>query len=1165
VHKVNLRGVALDDKYTAQSGRILLSGAQALVRLPILQSRRDAAAGLRTAGFITGYRGSPVGGYDRELWRARKFLEAHRIHFQPGVNEDLAATAVTGTQQIGLFPGARYDGVFATWYGKGPGVDRSGDAFKHGNLSGTMRAGGVLLVFGDDHGAKSSTIAHQSDQAMIAAMVPTLYPANVQEVLEFGLLGWSLSRYSGLFVGLKCVNETVEASATVDADPLQRTLAWPEDVERPPEGLDVNARFEPIRAEQRLVRYKLPMALRFARANRLDRTVFAGSQRRLGIVTAGKAYVDVRQALDRLGLDAARAADLGIGLYKVGMTWPLEGEGLRKFAAGYDELLFVEEKRALLEEQGARVLYSLPQVQRPRLVGKLDECGRPLLPPDGALDPVEIACVVAARLANLEVRDDDVARRAEALRRMRSESRSELPATRTPYFCSGCPHSTSTRVPEGSLAMAGIGCSHMAVWMERSTLTSMQMGGEGANWIGVAPFTDTPHVFQNMGDGTYFHSGLLAIRAAVAAGVNVTYKLLFNGAVAMTGGQPVDGPLSLAQLTRQLAAESVAAIVVVSDEPEKYDRGERLADGVKVRHRRDLDAVQRELRATPGTTVLVYDQACATEKRRARSRGKLPPAETRVFINSAVCEGCGDCSRKSNCVSVLPLETEHGLKRQIDQSACNADYSCLEGFCPAFVTVRGVRPRRVRPDVDPQLAIDDLPEPVPAAAPGSILITGIGGTGVVTLSAILGMAAHLEEKSCSVYDMTGLAQKNGAVLSHVRIDTDPRAEHAVRIGAGEASVVLACDLLVAASGDALGAIAPGRTHVVGNRHVAPTGRFQVDGSLPPAAAELERRLEDAAGPGRVDCIDATGLAVSQLGDAVYSNLLLLGFASQRGLLPVSRAAIERAIELNAVAVDANRRAFDLGRRAALGAKSVSAPGAQTPSSGPAAATLADVVASRRQFLRDYQDDRYAERYARFVAHVADAEARVMGAPGVLADGVARSLFKLMACKDEYEVARLHTSEAFRRELAAQFEGTPKPSYLLAPPALAWGGGAPRKRTFGPWFRPVLQVLARFRRLRGTPFDPFGYTSERREERRLIESYCSTVTRLLTTLQAGNHGLAVEIARLPLDMRGFGAVRARNVREALDRQAVLLMRYEAATSPGTKIDEGDLRKIPETGT
>ncbi len=1149
---------SLDDKYAPEAERAFMTGIQALVRLPMMQRRRDLAAGHDTAGFISGYRGSPLGGYDQQLARAAQLLEAHRIRFQPGVNEDLAATAAWGTQQAQLSGESTCDGVFTIWYGKGPGVDRSGDAFRHGNLAGTAPLGGVLALLGDDHVAESSTTAHQSELAMVDAQVPVLNPAGVQEILDFGLHGWAMSRYAGCWVALKCVHDTVESSASVDVREDRVETRLPTDHVLPEDGLSIRWPDPWLEQEARLHGPKLDAARAYCRANGLDRVVLDAPRARVGIVTTGKSYLDVRQGLDDLGIDEAAAARTGLRLYKVAMPWPLEPEGARAACAGLDVVLVVEEKRALIETQLKELLYGTDNA--PVILGKRDRHGETLFASAGRLDPVRIA--VAAGRELLAAREDEgLRRRVERLAQISGDDAIATPAMeRTPYFCPGCPHNTSTRVPEGSHALAGIGCHYMAQWMDRGNARYTQMGGEGASWIGEAPFTRREHVFQNIGDGTYFHSGLLAIRAAIAAGVNITFKVLYNDAVAMTGGQGVDGALDVPAITGQVSAEGARKVVVVTDEPEKYEGAarRRLADGVTVRHRDDLDAVQRELREIAGTTVLVYDQTCAAEKRRRRKRGEFPDPPRRAFINELVCEGCGDCGVASNCVAVVPLETDLGRKRAINQSACNKDFSCLKGFCPSFVTVHGGKLRRGQGVGG---GAEDWPVPAPPELPAlerafDIVVTGVGGTGVVTIGALIGMAAHLEGKGCSVLDMMGLAQKGGAVISHLRIGATPEAITATRVAPGSADLLLGCDLVVAAGRESLRSVGEGRTRVILNTHEVMTGDFTRNRDLLFPGSDLRRGVEARAGREAVEALDATGLATALLGDAIATNVFALGFAFQRGLIPVSAAAIERAIELNGVAVAMNLEAFSWGRRTAEDpARARRAASGEDAADAPAQGrTLEALVAQRAAFLTEYQDAGYAARYRGLVAEVDAAEReRGKGCDG-LAATVARSYFKLLACKDEYEVARLFTSGHFERRLAETFEGDYRLEFHMAPPVFAGRDpttGHLRKRGFGPWLMGAMRLLARVRRIRGTPLDPFGYTAERRAERALVGEYERTVAELVAGLGPQNHALALEIAALPEEIRGYGHVKERALAQTGARREALLRawRREAPAAAG----------------
>jgi indolepyruvate ferredoxin oxidoreductase len=1057
------------------------------------------------------------------------------------------------------------------WYGKGPGVDRCGDVFKHGNAAGTSRHGGVLALAADDHACRSSTLPHGSELEFVSAMMPVLNPAGVQDILDMGLLGWAMSRFTGRWVGFKTIAETVESSASVNVDPHQLEIVLPGDFALPPGGLSIRWPDPPLDQEMRLHRYAVLAATAFARANRIDRVVIDSPRARLGIVTTGKSHLDVLQALEYLGIGEEEARDIGIRVYKVGMSWPLEPVGIREFARGLEDIIVVEEKRSFIESQMKEYMYNWPEGRRPHVVGKHDEAGNWILPSTGELTPAMIALVVAARLARFFTSEAIRARVAwiEAKEQELTLPRANFP--RAAHYCSGCPHNTSTAVPAGSRALGGIGCHYMVTWMDRRTDTFTQMGGEGATWCGQAPFTDTKHVFQNLGDGTYFHSGSLAIRQAVAAGVNITYKILYNDAVAMTGGQPVDGTLSVPAIAHQVRSEGVQVIVVMSDDIAKWSRPEIFPPGVEFVHRDELDAVQQRLREVPGVSALIYDQTCATEKRRRRKRGRMPDPQQRVFINSLVCEGCGDCGEKSFCVSVLPKETEYGRKREIDQSGCNKDFSCVKGFCPSFVSVVGGRPRR--PAARAAVDFDALPPPMFATAlerPWNILVTGIGGTGVVTIGALVGMAAHLEGKGGTVLDQTGLAQKGGAVTCHLRIARDPADIHAVRIAAGEADLVLGCDMVVVNDYWALSKIRAGRTRVVLNRHEAMPGTFTMKPDLEFPAASIIAAVRTALGGEAPEIVDATDLASALLGDTIASNLFMLGHAWQKGWVPLSLEALMRAVELNGAAVEMNKAAFAWGRLAAHDPAAVRAAAfpsrdaggrtaaATAPRDGAAADALDDATLSaslderierRAAFLAGYQDAAYARAYRDLVGTVRAAERAK--APGfeTLTDAVARGAFRLMAYKDEYEVARLYTSGEFERRLREAFEGGFRLQFHLAPPLLARkdADGHLRKSTWGAWVLPAFRVLAKLRFLRGTAFDPFGWTAERRMERALVAEYRRVVGELVAGLDAGNHALAVEIARFPERIRGFGHVKERHLAQAQARQRELLAQWRAPRS------------------
>ncbi len=1142
------REVSLDDKYVLEDGRIYLTGVQALVRLPLMQRQRDARAGLNTAGFISGYRGSPLGGYDQQLWRAQGHLAAHHIHFQPGINEDLAATAVWGSQQATLFDDALHDGVFAYWYGKGPGVDRSGDAFKHGNMAGSARHGGVLLIAGDDHGSRSSTLPHQSEHAFVAASIPVLNPAGVGEILDFGIAGMEMSRFSGCWVAFKTTADNLDASASVDVHPDRPVIERP-DIALVAGGLNIRWPDDWMVQEARLQEHKLAAARAFARLNRIDRVVIDTPAARIGIATTGKSYLDTRQALDDLGIDSERMAAIGLRIYKVGMSWPLEPEGLHAFAEGLEEILVVEEKRPLVETQIKEELYHVPADRRPRVAGKFDAAGAPLLSSNGELDSAAIAQAVAARLdailGGTAFSDRFLAGRCTVSADPKSPS-----LTRTPYFCSGCPHNTSTRVPEGSRATAGIGCHFMALWMDRNTSTFTHMGSEGASWIGQAPFVETEHVFTNLGDGTYAHSGLLAIRAAAAAGVSITYKILYNDAVAMTGGQPADGGFTVPQIARQVAAEGAKKVRVVTDEPDKYPTATRWPPGCTVHHRNDLDAVQRALREVPGLTVLIYDQTCAAEKRRRRKRGTMADPARRIFINELVCEGCGDCGLASNCVSITPIETEFGRKRRIDQSSCNKDYSCINGFCPSFVTVIGGRLRRARDPLAATLPFEALPEPVtaPLEKPCGILVAGIGGTGVVTIGALLGMAAHLDGKGVSVLDMIGMAQKGGAVVSHIQIAGTPDDLHAARIADGKARLLLACDMVTAVSPENLAKLSTGTTTAIVNTEETMTGAFTHDPDLAFPAATFRKVLQRAVGEKSTHFVNATSIATRLAGDSIAANLFLLGHALQKGLLPVSLAALEQAIELNAVAVEANKRALLWGRRAAhdmAAVERLDSTRRDEPAPDRRTDDPEEIIRRRVAFLTSYQDRAYAERYLDLVRRIKDAERQRTPRHHGLALAVARYAFKLMAYKDEYEVARLHTDGRFEAGLAEAFEGDVRLRFHLAPPLFARRDpvtGHLVKKTFGAWILPVFRCLAALRRLRGTVFDPFGMSRDRREERRLVADYFSRMNAVAAELTPKNHAAAIALASVPEQIRGYGHVKQQHLIRARAAEAEALAQF-----------------------
>ena len=1171
------QSISLDDKYTLERGHAFMTGTQALIRLMMLQRQADEKAGLNTAGYISGYRGSPLGNVDLTAAKAKKHLSKYHVKFHPGVNEDLAATTVWGTQQVNMFPGAKYDGVFAMWYGKGPGVDRCGDVFKHANLAGTSKFGGVLVVAGDDHAAKSSTAAHQSEHILKACGIPVLYPSSVQEYLDYGLHGIALSRYTGLWVSMKCVTDIVESGAVVEINPDRVQPIIPTDFDLPADGVNIRTPDPVLAQETRMNNYKWYAALAYVRANKLNKIIWDSPNAKIGIITAGKSYLDTRQALADLGIDEQVAKDIGIRLYKIGLTWPLESQGVREFATGLEEILVVEEKRQILEYALKEELYNWEDKVRPRVVGKFDDSGEWsnlhgsghgewLLPATYELSPAQIAHAIASRISRYFAGHPVEQRVKERVAYLEAKEaalnvigKPDANKDRVPHFCSGCPHNTSTKVPQGSRALAGIGCHYMVTWMDRETSTFTHMGAEGVTWVGQAPFTTENHVFCNLGDGTYYHSGLLAIRAAIAGDVNITYKILFNDAVAMTGGQEFDGPLDPGMISRQIAAEGVAPIIVVTDEPEKYPAGYPWAAGVTVRHRSELDAVQRELREVKGVSAMIYDQTCASEKRRRRKKidknGKpgFPDPAKRAVINEAVCEGCGDCSVQSNCLSVEPLETEFGRKRQINQSSCNKDFSCVNGFCPSFVTVEGgklKKPPKTKIEAGNALDVRSLPQPVlpTTEQPFGVLVTGVGGTGVVTIGQIMAMAAHLQGKACSVLDMTGLAQKGGAVMSHVRLADHADDIQSTRVGTGMADLVIGCDLIVTAGKDAVSRMGEGRTFAAVNQGSSPTATFIKNPNWQFPADGAESEIRKACGSDRVQLIDASGIATALMGDNIATNMFLLGYAWQKGWVPLTEAALMRAIELNAVSIEFNKQAFNWGRIAANDLAAVQrlvAPSQVIELKR--APSLEDIIIKREAFLTEYQNLAYAQTYSAFVAQVKAAESKIAnGKPLRLTEAVAKYLFKLMAYKDEYEVARLYTNGKFEEKVAALFEGDYAIHFHLAPPLFAKRDqhGHLIKQQFGPWMMKAFGLLAKMKSLRGTAFDVFGYTEERKMERALPLEYVGTISRLLPLLSEENLGQALAIASIPEDIRGYGHVKERHLLAAKAKEASLLAAFNA---------------------
>jgi len=1132
-HDPKLSAYELDQRYTKTEGRVFMTGTQAIVRIVLDQARRDRANGLNTRGYVSGYRGSPVGGIDLEMGRVRDTLQAAGIEFLPAVNEEFGATQMIGTQQVETDPDKTCDAVFGLWYGKGPGIDRASDALKHGNAYGSSPHGGVLVVAGDDHGCVSSSMPHQSDVAFMNFFMPVINPANVAEFLPFAEWGYALSRFSGMWVGFKAISETVESGMSFDL-PKDRDFAAPEYA--PPAG-GLHYRWPDLpgpQIEERMEAKKAAV-FAFARANPIDRVEWGHKHARFGIVTTGKSHLDVLEAFRLLGIDQERAGEIGIDIYKIGMVWPLEHAGALDFASDKHELLVIEEKRGIIESQLKEYFYDFPGHKPKRMVGKRDEQGERLVPWTSELGPVMLARIIAHRLdlnfpgLNLTEVADSIVPEPKPIE--------VSGAARTPYFCSGCPHNTSTKVPQGSQALAGIGCHFMASWMDRNTTSLIQMGGEGVNWVARSKFNGNKHVFQNLGDGTYYHSGSLAVRQAIAAGTNITYKILFNDAVAMTGGQEVDGPVTVESIARSMTAEGAKKVVVVSDRPEQF-RPSNFPPGVSIEHRSELDRVQRELREIPGTTILIYQQTCATEKRRLRKRGKMEDPKRFAVINPLVCEGCGDCSVESNCLSVEPLETEFGRKRKINLNSCNKDFTCINGFCPSFVTVEGAT-LKSGSGADKHEELEALKAELPAPTlPGletvwDILVTGVGGTGVVTVGQLIAMAANLEKKGASILDFMGFAQKFGPVLSYIRMAPTEAAINQVKIEPSSADALIGCDLVVSSSPKASITYRSGKTRAVVNTAQMPTGDFARNRDADLRPAERLGKIGAALGPNSLNTLNANALSEALLGDSVFANVMMMGAAWQAGLLPLTEAALMRAIELNGVKPELNKDAFAWGRVAIANPDAVERI-ANLPVES--LRTIDEMIGRRAAFLTDYQDASLAEAYCDALAPVRQAEIRIAGAPGKLTEAAAKGLFKVMAYKDEYEVARLHAATGFLEELSSRFEGEFSVKFHLAPPILPGhtdARGRPGKRSFGPWIVPVFKLLAKMKRLRGTRFDIFGHTAERKMERELIGWYRQILQDIADGVTAANLDEAVRIAGMVMDIRGFGPVKQEAAQKTLE--------------------------------
>ena len=1158
-----LVNVTLNDKYAFDDGQIYLTGTQALVRLALVQRRRDIEAGLNTAGFISGYRGSPMTVVDNELWRAKDALKEHHIHFNPGMNENLAMTSVWGTQQVGFFGDAKYDGVFGLWYGKGPGLDQSIDGLRQANFHGTTKNGGVLAMVGDDPYQRSTIDSYSSDLLFEDLYMPVLYPADIQEVLDFGLYGIALSRFCGAYVGYKLMPETIETASSVDADHNRLRIITPE-FDFPLSGLNARNPDSIYAQQQRSVQFKLPAAAAFGRANKLNRVTHDSPNARIGIVAAGLLWANVCQALRDLGIDEKKSSDIGLRILKLGMPHPIDDATLAEFANGLEEVLVIDDRRDQIENAFHRICYELPAGKRPAIIGRRDQNGEMLVSNFGEVSSDAVARILAKYISK-SFRDETFDHRLRLLNETANSvaNRAPLDLARLPYFCPGCPHNSSTKTPEGSKSFGGVGCHWMATWMDRDVHLLTHMGAEGAQWIGQAPFVTTSHWFQNIGDGTYFHSGSLGLRAAQAAGVNMTFKLLFNDAVAMTGGQPVDGQLTVPQIARQARDEGIESIAVVTDEPEKDYGADPFPQGVSIYHRRELDTVQRELRDVKGVSVLIYDQTCAAEKRRRRKRNEYPDPPKRLFINDRVCEGCGDCGQKSNCLAVEPVETDFGKKRKINQSACNKDYSCNEGFCPSFVTVHGGSLRKGKGLGASLAGVDALPDPqLPQIDEGDdygVLITGVGGTGVVTIGALLGMAAHIDGIGVSVVDQMGFAQKGGPVMSHVRLARTSKEIHSVRLDVGHTRLVLGCDMLVAAGDFALSTMNPEKTSVILNTHEAITGDFTRDTMRSFPAARVQKRIRDRIGDDRLELVNATRLATALLGDSIAANLFMVGYAWQNGMLPISQEALMRAVELNGVAVEWNKQAFYWGRRAAHDLGSVSSlvddGGRGKPIDD---GNLDALIENFADELIKYQNTKYADRYRALVARVRQKDSQIIDSSEKLTKAVATYAYKLMAYKDEYEVARLFTDPSFAKKLDQQFEGDYRLEFNLAPPLLAKKDprtGVPQKMQFGPWMMNAYRILAALKGLRGTFFDPFGRTAERKMERRKIGEYEALIDEVINGVAADNYDLAVELASVPDMIRGYGHIKEENVRKTEKREAELIKKWRSPP-----VEQSQLEKI-----
>ncbi len=1132
-----LKKISLEDKYNLSCDKVFVTGTQALIRMCLLQSDLDKRNGLKTAGYISGYRGSPLGSIDQQFGIAKSILENSNIIFQPALNEDLAATAIWGTQQSELTGEGTKDGVFAIWYGKGPGVDRSGDVFRHANMAGSSKKGGVIALLGDDHAAESSTSCHQSEFALVDAMMPVLNPSNLEELVNFGLHGWSLSRYSGLWCGIKCVKDNIESTSSAYLPKNKFVTNIPQDFKLPGQGLNIRPRDNRFDQEKRLLRYKLNAAKAYVRENKIDKVVYDTNDAKFGIITTGKAYMDVLQALDDLNINKENINDFKLKVYKIGMSWPLEPIGIKKFVKDLSKVLIVEEKRSLIETQIKEILYN--QKKPPLIIGKKDLNDNPLFPEDGTINSMEVAKIIGSHL--LENKTINIKSYHEKLHKIETnvaKKINSLSSERTPYFCAGCPHNSSTVLPEGARGYAGIGCHWMVQFMDRNTEGFTHMGGEGANWIGESCFTNRNHVFQNIGDGTFNHSGIMSIRAAIASNVNITFKILYNDAVAMTGGQSHEGGMTSIEIAHQLQPMGIKKLVLVTEDILRHKKS-LYPNGMEIFHRSKLQLIQKDLSKISGVTILIYDQTCATEKRRRRKRGLIVDPKEKIFINHEVCEGCGDCGIQSNCVAILPYDTELGRKRKIDQSSCNKDYSCINGFCPSFVTVEGGEIKKPKIVEFKNQIISDPKQIFNQDKVISIVLTGVGGSGVVTVGALIGMAAHIEGKGCGIIDMAGLAQKGGAVTSHIRIANTSDEIKAIRIGPGGADLLIGCDNLSSATSDLLKLINTDG-YIVANTNEMFTGDFtrNVDYSFP--ILEITKRLKSTISKEKITLLDSTKIANTLLGDAIASNLILLGVVWQLGLLPLSKSSIEKAIDLNGIAVKQSKLAFEYGRyfvekkelvKSLLNKNSVEEP--------KKLETFDEILKDRYKRLIEYQDKNYALDYYNFLDNVVKYD---MFKEKLFSKAVAKNLYKLMAIKDEYEVARLYTNGNFFHNLHQQFDGDFKIKLHLAPPLFSKFDkslGRPKKIIFSQWIFTILSFLSKIKKIRGTYLDVFSYSKERKLEKSILEEYKKQINSLKNQINSMNYDVAVKIANLPDTIKGYGLIKEKNYFTAKDREVSLI--------------------------